>query len=292
MLRSEYHSAFSKPVGVGLRHAHYDDALSETIGVDFVELHSENFFAAGGPIKNLLQKMTERYPVSLHGTALGLGSAVGVDQNYLKQLQRLVEDVRPFVVSDHASFAWTESAGNRAHAGDLLPMPFTEVSAAILADNIDHVQQQLGRQLLIENLVNYLSFDHNSMPEMTFLNSVVDRSGCGLLLDLNNLLVNARNGNANDPLSTASGWLAELSADAVQEFHLAGYSHVRPGELIIDDHSQPVADECWQLYELALKRFGPQTTLIEWDNNLPDWRRLTQEASKAKQIMNHYLLEN
>ncbi len=290
MSRSDFYlQALSKPVGVGLRHSHYRDALSETSGVDFVELHSENFFADGGPTKVLLQQIGERYPISLHGTALGLGSEIGIDADYLTKLTRLVQQVKPFVVSDHASFAWLRHSGSRVHAGDLLPMPFTQTAIKVLADNIDRVQQQLGQRLLIENLVSYLVIDQHTMSEMEFLYEVTEHSGCGVLLDLNNLLVNARNSRAEKPLEVAVQQIRQLPNHTVEEFHLAGFTPVENDQLIVDDHSQPVAEECWLLYEQAIRHFGPQTTLIEWDNNLPSWQRLIEEADKARRVMHRSL---
>lgn len=288
MFRSEHHQALSAAVGVGLRHPHYQDALSETAGVDFVEVHSENFFAPAGATREFIRAVSERYPISLHGTSLGLGSAEPINTDYIQRLKNLTDDIRPFAISDHASFSWSRLNGRRLHAGDLLPLPFIDEASNIMAENIDRVQQILGQQLLLENLVSYIQFKQSPMSEMEFLTKVAEQSGCALLLDINNLLVNAHNQKADDPLQTAKQWIDELPNDLVKEFHLAGYSPVAPGQLIIDDHSQAVNEECWTLFDYALDHFSPQTTLIEWDNQLPDWQRLQQETERARRhILQH-----
>jgi len=288
MFRSEHHPALSAAVGVGLRHPHYQDALSETADVDFIEVHSENFFAPSGATRDFIRAISKRYPISLHGTSLGLGSTEPISTAYLQRLKHLADDIRPFAISDHASFSWSQLHGKRIHSGDLLPLPFINEAADVLADNIDRVQQTLGQQLLLENLVSYIQFKRSPMTEMEFLTRVAERSGCALLLDINNLLVNAHNQKADDPLTTAKRWIDELPDTLVKEFHLAGYTPVAPEQLIIDDHSQPVNEECWALFDYALDRFTPQTTLIEWDNQLPSWRRLQQEAARARDHINQY----
>lgn len=284
--------AITKPVGVGLRHQHYRDALCETSAVDFVELHSENFFAQGGITLSMLEAIADIYPISLHGTAMGLGSAIGIDGAYLDKLKNLVSDIKPFLVSDHASFAWSRFNNQLIHAGDLLPLPFTKDALSHLVNNVKHVQDEIGQQILVENLASYVQFDQSTMKETEFLNELVSQADCGLLLDLNNLLVNEHNfpDESKDvtPLAAAEHWLSEIPVDSVGEIHLAGYSSPAKGNFIVDDHSQPINDECWSLYRYALQRFGPQITLIEWDNDLPDWQVLTAEAHKARQIIHQY----
>lgn len=284
--------AITKPVGVGLRHQHYRDALCETSAVDFVELHSENFFAQGGITRSMLEAIAELYPISLHGTAMGLGSAIGIDQGYLEKLKHLVHDVKPFLISDHASFAWSRLNNRMIHAGDLLPLPFTDDALKYLINNVKHVQDEIGQRILVENLASYVQFDQNSMTETEFLSELVSQTDCGLLLDLNNLLVNAHNFPSQDgdvtPLAAAQQWLQEIPETSVGEIHLAGYRLPANGNVIVDDHSQPINEECWSLYRYALQRFGPQTTLIEWDNNLPDWQVLTAEAQKARQLIHQH----
>lgn len=272
-------------VGVGLRHPHYQAALNAASSIDFVEVHAENFFAEGGLIAEYLQALQACYPISLHATSLGLGSAIGIDTRYLDKLARLVSQINPLLVSDHASFSWSRNHDGRVHAGDLLPLEFTEQGLEILVANVDRVQQRLGRRLLVENLSAYIAPQQAQMHEAEFLAKLVERSQCGLLLDLNNLLVNASNLGYRDPLSQARSWLNYIPLDAVGEFHLAGYTPAQKGELIIDDHSQPVSEQCWELYRTAISRFGPVTTLVEWDNDLPDWHVLVGQAEKARELV-------
>jgi len=272
-------------VGVGLRHQHYREALLGTSAVDFVEVHAENFFADGGMARQLISDVAELYPISLHSTSMGLGSAAGVNHSYLQRLERLVQELKPILVSDHACFTWAEVGGRSAHAGDLLPIEFTQQSLKVMQENVDRVQQLLGRQILVENLSAYIEFEHSQMQETEFLTELVHNTGCGLLVDLNNLLVNGHNFGDGDALHRAKQWLSEIPAVAVGEIHLAGYQPVADGELIIDDHSRPVSDECWQLFRFAVAQFGAVTTLIEWDNELPTWRTLIGQAEQAKAIM-------
>lgn len=272
-------------VGVGLRHPHYREALKGTSAIDFIEVHAENFFAAGGLSKALLKRLSEIYDISLHSTSMGLGSACGIDANYLDKLTGLVTDINPLLVSDHASFAWSRMAGDPVHAGDLLPIEFTQQSLDVLVANVDMVQQKLGRRILVENLSSYIQHALSDMPETEFLSRLVERAECGLIVDLNNLLVNANNFGDGDALARSQAWLNEIPVAAVGEFHLAGYSQVGPGELIIDDHSQAVSDDCWELYRFAIDRFGPVISLIEWDNDLPDWQTLLHQADIARSIV-------
>ncbi|WP_286240855.1 DUF692 domain-containing protein [Neptuniibacter halophilus] len=276
-------------VGVGLRHPHYREALLGASSIDFVEIHAENFFAEGGVIQEILTDMTNIYPVSLHSTSMGLGSAMGINQGYLKKLQRLAERIRPLHISDHACFTWGTLGDKPVHAGDLLPLEFTRQSLTVMSDNIDRVQQLLGRRILIENLSAYVEFKHSTLSETGFLTELVERTGCGLLVDLNNLLVNAHNFSDEPAAEAAKHWLQQIPADAVGEIHLAGYTPAERGALIVDDHSQPVSDECWALYRYALQQVGPVSTLIEWDNQLPDWETLLAQAVQARTIIHSEL---
>lgn len=273
-------------VGVGLRHPHFREALEGASSIDFVEVHAENFFAQGGLSQSVLAEVNEAYPISLHSTSMGLGSARGVNAGYLAKLAALVERINPMLVSDHACYAWSLLGEYQVHAGDLLPLEFSQRSLNVLVENVDRVQQQLGRQILVENLSAYVDLGESDMRETAFLSALVERSQCGLLVDLNNLLVNANNFGRSNPLELAKQWLDEIPVSAVGEFHLAGYTPVAPDELVIDDHSQAVSSPCWTLYRYALSRFGSVTTLIEWDNALPDWQTLLAEAEKARAIIN------
>lgn len=272
-------------VGVGLRHPHYHEALKGTSIIDFVEVHAENFIAEGGVLKTLLQDINEMYSVSLHSTSMGLGSATGVNQSYLTKLNDLVRKINPLLVSDHACFAWGEVNGVSVHAGDLLPVEFSHQSLDVLAENVDRVQQSLGRQILVENLSAYLQIGKNTLTETEFLDRLIQRTQCGLLVDLNNILVNLHNESELNAMDIAEKWLSEIPVNAVAEIHLAGYSEAGSNDLIIDDHSRPVSEECWELYAHAIERFGPVTTLIEWDNDLPDWQTLLDEALRARKII-------
>lgn len=277
-------------VGVGLRHPHFREALEETPKIDFVEVHAENFFSQGGLSQAMLAEVRDRYEISLHSTSMGLGSAQGVNAVYLEKLASLIGQIEPVLVSDHACFAWSKLGEHNVHAGDLLPLEFSRRSLHVLADNVDRVQQQIGRRILVENLSSYVDFGNSDMRETEFLTALVERSQCGLLVDLNNLLVNANNFGRSDPLALAKNWLDAIPAAAVGEFHLAGYTPVAKDELIIDDHSREVSSSCWELYGYALDRFGAVTTLVEWDNDLPEWQTLLAEAEKARAMMGQIFL--
>ncbi|CAA0112438.1 Uncharacterised protein [BD1-7 clade bacterium] len=289
MSRSEHASLSRRQtpglVGVGLRHPHYRDSLSGTSSIDFLEIHAENFFAEGGVIPAVLEDVSQQYPISLHSTSLGLGSATGVNQNYLTRLERLVNRINPLLVSDHASFAWGEFNGHAVHAGDLLPIEFTRRSIDVLVTNIDRVQQTLGRRILLENLSAYTAYPNDIIPETEFLTTIADKSQCGLLIDLNNCLVNAHNFADDPPLAAAQRWFDDIPPSLIGEIHLAGYTPQAKPNFVIDDHSQPVSEQCWELYHYALERTGPVTTLIEWDNNLPEWHILLEQAETARKIM-------
>jgi len=271
-------------IGVGLRHQHFSDALTTPSTIDFVEVHSENFFAQGGATQSVLAQASEKHAISLHSTAMGLGSAQGVPRHYLQKLKGLASICNPILMSDHACFSWSQLNGQQVHAGDLLPLAYSEGTLKVLAHNIDRVQQSLGRSLLVENLSAYIQYSHNFMPETEFLVRLAELTGCKLLVDLNNIIVTANNINSAQPLDYAQQWLADIPTTLVGEIHLAGFTKVNEGELIIDDHSQAVSCQGWRLYRKALERFGKVPTLVEWDNNLPSWQTLVAEAGKARSI--------
>lgn len=295
----EFKSENKVAIGVGLRHPHYADVLapslnieaSDSMQIDFVEVHSENFFAQGGASRALIKEVAEKYPVSLHSTALGLGSKASIAGGYLESLSELANIVNPFLMSDHAAFSWSEIEGESVHAGDLLPIAFNEKNLKNMANNIDAVQQLTGKRLLIENLSAYLQPKDSILIETEFLVALTELTQCGLLIDLNNLVVNANNFSDIPALEYAQDWLQKIPAHVVGEIHLAGFKPVAEGELAIDDHSQPVSDHGWQLYEFALQRFGAVPTLIEWDNNLPSWQELLLEAHKAR-IVSELVMNN
>ncbi|WP_085296745.1 DUF692 domain-containing protein [Cognaticolwellia mytili] len=284
-------------IGVGLRHNHFEDALNTPANIDFIEVHAENFFANGGASHAVLTDISQHYKISLHATSLGLGSALPAPQNQLDQLTNLVERYQPILLSDHACFSWAESENASVHAGDLLPVPFNDESLSIMVRNVERAQMQLGRKILVENLSAYIELPGSTYSEAEFLVKLCHQSGCKLLVDLNNLIVNAINQplttltseqidseSTIDVLAHAKHWLDKIPAELVGEIHLAGCTPVGSEQLMIDDHGQPVSDDVWHLYHYALQKFGPIATLIEWDENLPTWQVLIAEADKAKSI--------
>ena len=260
--------------GIGLRSAHHEDVIARRPPVAWLEVHTETYFHDGGPHLAALERVREHYPLSLHGVGLGLGSVEPLDRLHLARVRRAVERFEPALVSEHA--CWGHAGGE--HFNDLLPLPYTEEAAQHLAARVRQVQDVLGRQILVENLSSYFAYSASSLAEWDFLAAVVERSGCGLLLDVNNIYVNSRNLGLD-----AERFIAGVPAGAVQEIHLAGHRRNRAGErdLLIDDHGSEVCAEVWALYERALARLGPVPTLIEWDTHLPGLDVLVSEAGKA-----------
>ena len=267
-------------VGIGLRQPHYAQMLRERPHLGFIEVHSENFFADGGAALAVLHQARERWPVSLHGVGLSLGSAAGLDAWHLERLARLVERIEPQRISDHACFARAAPRDGAPvlHANDLLPVAFTEAALGILCANVQRVQDRLKRPLLVENLSAYLRWADNGLAEPEFFNLLARRSGCAVLLDLNNLVVNALN-DSTDAVAVACAWVDAIDPAIVGEIHLAG--HHDAGDIVIDDHGSRVHDGVWQVYRHALRRLGPRPTLIEWDTNLPELAVLLDEARLA-----------
>lgn len=269
-------------VGIGWRQPHYEALLAERPALGFIEVHSENFFADGGLTLAVLDAGREAYPVSLHGVGLGLGSAAGLDDWHLERLARLVDRVQPGWVSDHACFA---RVGSGLHAGDLLPIPFTDESLALLARHLDQVQQRLGRRMLVENISAYVGWAGDTLAEPEFFNELTRRTGCGLLLDVNNLFVNARNAGLGPDAAAdeAMRWVDAIRPGSVGEFHLAGHCELDDG-LVIDDHGSRVRDGVWRAYAHAVQRHGPTPTLIEWDTAVPELGVLLAEAERARAL--------
>jgi hypothetical protein len=274
-------------VGIGLRQPHYREWAERRPALGFVEVHAENFFADGGAALAVLSGVRESHAVSLHGVGLALGSAAGVDGWHLEQLARLVDRIEPVRVSDHACFARASMPGDTTvlHAADLLPIAFTRASLDILCTNVQQVQERLRRPLLVENLSAYLSFDDaDQVPEPEFLATLARRTGCRLLLDVNNLVVNALNAQrgdpeAGDPVAAACAFVDALPAAVVGEIHLAGYCDA--GALVIDDHGSRVHAPVWAVYQHAVARLGALPTLIEWDTDVPALDVLLDEAAQA-----------
>jgi uncharacterized protein (UPF0276 family) len=267
--------------GIGLRQPHYAVLLSDPPRLPFVEVHSENFFAVGGAALAALHEARRHWPVSLHGVGLALGSAAGLDAWHLDRLASLVERIEPVRVSDHASFARAPrtAGGPVVHAGDLLPIAFTDAALDIMVANVQRVQERLKRPILVENLSAYLHWADDRIAEPEFFNALAQRTGCGLLLDVNNLVVNALNDGAADPVAAASRWLDAVDPRFVGEIHLAGYDDREA--LVIDDHGSAVHEPVWRVYRHALARLGPRPTLVEWDTDLPAPEVLLGEAHAA-----------
>lgn len=271
-------NAGSRPIpaqaGIGLRAPHHDEFLERLPDVPWVEVHSENFFADGGRQLEVIDAVRRDYAVSLHGVGLSLGSADALDAEHLRRLRRLVERVQPALVSEHA--CWCGVGG--IHLNDLLPLPGTSESLAHLVSRVGEVQDWLGRQILVENVSSYLRFAGDEMPEWEFIAALARRSGCGILLDVNNIYVSAVNHGFD-----AHAYLAAIPVESVGEIHVAGHSIAQDGRdtLLVDTHDGPVIEPVWALYRAALHRFGRRPTLLEWDAELPALDVLIAEARKA-----------
>ncbi|WP_457425791.1 MNIO family bufferin maturase [Roseateles sp. P5_E7] len=269
-------------VGIGWRQPHYETLLAGRPALGFIEVHSENFFADGGITLAVLDAGREAYDVSLHGVGLALGSAAGLDGWHLDRLARLVERVQPRWVSDHACFA---RVGSGLHAADLLPIPFNDESLALMASHVDQVQLRLGRPMFVENISAYVGWVGDTLAEPEFFNELTRRSGCGLLLDVNNLFVNARNAGfgPDEAADEAMRWVDAIRPGSVGEIHLAGHCELADG-LVIDDHGSRVRDEVWRVYAHAIARLGAVPTLIEWDTAVPALDVLLAEAERARAV--------
>lgn len=258
---------------IGLRAPHYREVLEHLPRLDWVEVHSENFFGGGASLRTLL-RVREHYRVSLHGVGMGLASTAALDQAHLSALRSLCEVVQPAAVSEH--LCWNSATGFVVN--DLLPFPYTREALAHVSRRVQALQESLGRELLVENLSSYISFRQAEMSEGEFLRELSLRTGCGILFDVENLYVNVRNLRVD-----AEAFIKSLPADAVKEYHLAGYS-LRDG-CLVDTHDHPVYPEVWDLYEQVLQHIGPRPTLVEWDSDIPALPVLMGEAAKAQQCM-------
>ena len=267
-------AAAPRRAGVGLRGLHHADWLMARPACGWLEAHAENYFAAGGALPALLDDLHRDYPLSIHGVGLGLGGCDEPDRDHLAQLAALVRRHQPEVVSEH--LCWGSHAG--VHFNDLLPLPFTAETLALVCARVDALQSALGRTVLIEHLASYVVFPESTVAEAVFLAELTRRTGCGLLLDLNNLHVNAVNHGFD-----AMDFLHSLPAAAIGEIHLAGYTPVQiDGEtVLVDTHGSAVCEAVWTLYREALRHFGPKPTLIEWDTDVPPLEVLLAEAALA-----------
>jgi uncharacterized protein (UPF0276 family) len=264
--------------GIGLRAIHHDEVIARGPTVGWLEAHSENYFGRGSAPRRVLAEIRRRYPLSLHGVGLSMGSTDPLDTVHLGEIVRLTRELEPMFVSEHLSWA---SAGGR-FTNDLLPLPYTEEALLHMVTRVRQVQEALGRQMLIENVSSYLQFAHSQIDEWDFLAELARQSGCGLLLDVNNIYVSAMN-HGFDALRFLNG----IPRGVVQEMHLAGHSvHTIGGrEIRIDTHSAPVCEAVWSLYSAALERFGSVPTLIEWDSEIPPLDVLVAEAQKADRML-------
>jgi uncharacterized protein (UPF0276 family) len=269
-----HYSAMPCSAGIGLRAPHYGEILATRPHVGWFEAHSENYFGEGGQPLYFLERVRSLYPLSLHGVGLSLGSADPLDREHLRQLKSLVARFEPALVSEHLS--WGAVAGR--HFNDLLPLPYTEEALGIVSAHVRQTQDFLGRQILIENISAYLQFRHATMAEPDFIAALVSASGCGVLLDVNNLHVNAVN-HGIDPLA----YLERIPLQAVMEIHLAGFDSA--AGMLIDTHGKGVAEPVWELYRHALARCGPTPTLIEWDTDIPALPVLLDEAGRAQEML-------
>lgn len=282
-MRSEQQQPVAKqpiPVqtGIGLRPPHFDRVLDERPSVPWFELHSENFFCAGGEMHAMLAQVRRDYPISLHGVGLSLGRADALDRNHLQRVAELVRRYEPGLVSEH--LCW--GAVDERHLNDLLPLPYTEEALDCAAEHVEQTQECIGRHILVENVSSYLAWRHSAMPEWEFVTALARRAGCGVLLDVNNIYVNSVN-HGFDP----DTYIRAIPPELVGEIHLAGYTVKENlgAPLLIDSHSRRVSKEVWVLYRLALSHCGPKPTLIEWDQDIPELEVLLDEAEHAQGIL-------
>ncbi|MDO6610389.1 DUF692 domain-containing protein [Shewanella sp. 1_MG-2023] len=259
--------------GLGLRTDHFEYILQHQPAIDWFEVLSENYLVAGGKPRYYLEAIAEQYPVVMHGVSMSIGSTDPLDMDYLKSLKKLSNDINPKWISDH--ICWTSIHGVNSH--DLLPLPYTEETVKHVAERVKIAQDVLGRRLLLENVSSYLSYKDSTMDEWDFLSQVAEEADCLILLDINNIYVSARNHFFN-PLD----YLNKIDPRRVQQFHLAGHSDY--GEYVIDTHDHDVPPSVWTLYQAALERFGPISTMIERDANIPDFPVLYQELLEAQKI--------
>jgi uncharacterized protein len=265
--------------GVGFKPAHFRDILATPQPLGFFEVHAENYMGAGGPPHAQLGALREHYALSVHGVGLSIGSKQPLDRDHLRRLGVLCERYQPESFSEH--LAW--SSHDDVYLNDLLPLPYTQMTLARVAQHIDEVQTALGRQMLLENPSTYIRFSESTIAEVDFLTEISKRTGCGLLLDINNVFVSAKN-HGTQPLA----YLDTFPLDRVKEIHLGGHDEEVDdvgAPLLIDTHGSPIAEAVWTLYAQVIARTGALATLIEWDNDVPDWPTLLGEAVAAQNII-------
>jgi len=267
--------------GLGLRSEHYLDLIEHQQPVDWLEILSENYMIAGGKPLYYLDKICERYPVVMHGVSLSIGSADPLNQTYLHDLKKLAQRVKPKWISDH--LCWTGTNGINLH--DLMPLPYTDEALQHLVERIKKVQDFLGQRILLENVSSYLTYQHSTISEWEFLSAIAQQADCLILLDINNIHVSAHNHGFN-----SLTYLAALPAERIQQIHLAG--HLNKGDYSIDTHDHDIIDSVWELYAESLRRFGPISTMIERDDDIPPLNILLDELQKARTISARVLKES
>ncbi len=271
-------------VGVGLRPQHYEEILSaesaSALGVDWFEAISENYMVPGGRPVRVLDEVRSRFPIAFHGVSLNIGSTDPLGEKHLLELDALIRRFEPAWVTDH--LCWTGVDGRSLH--DLLPLPLTEAALAHVADRVARVQDRLGRRIALENVSTYAAFRDDEMPEWEFLSALAERADCGILFDLNNVFVSAHNHGFD-----AVKYVDAIAGERVFQIHLAGPSEAGP--LLVDTHDSPVREAVWALYERFVRRAGPISTLIEWDESIPPFERVAEEAAKARAILDRIAAE-
>lgn len=266
------------PVGVGLKSQHYQEALEGNHSLAFFEVHAENYMMEGGNHLRFLEAIGNKLPLSVHGVGMSLGSEEGLDKAHLEKFSSVVDRFDPWLVSEH--LAWSVQDGT--YLNDLLPLPLNDTTLAVVADNIKLMQDTIGRRILVENPSTYVSFSATDIPEPEYLNRLASLTECGILLDVNNIYVSAKNHDFD-----AETYVNAIDARAVGEIHLAGHTvkEIDGAELRLDDHGSAVIDDVWALYDYTIKRIGERPTLIEWDTNVPEFHVLASEADKARSLM-------
>ena len=260
--------------GIGLRAPHVTEVLAQRPDVPFFEVHSENYYLDGGPALAALARIRADYPLSLHGVGMSLGSADALDRSHVEKLRTLIARIEPALVSEH--LCWSGVAGR--HLNDLLPLPYTDEALALACARVSELQERLGREVAIENISSYLTFADSTIPEWDFVAALARRTGCKLLLDVNNIYVNATNHGFS-----ADAYVAAVPPDAVAEIHLAGFEDA--DGCLIDTHGAPVAPDVWALYARTIERLGSRPTLIEWDTDIPAFAVLQREAATAQRVL-------
>jgi len=277
-----HNNALPHRAGVGYKAQHLNDILKDPTSIGWIEIHAENYMGDGGRPIAQLKHLRDIYPVSCHGVGLSIGSETGLDPEHLQRLKKLVDWLEPAMFSEH--LAW--STHDTGFLNDLLPVPYTQDVADLVVSHIQQVQETVGRQMLLENPSTYVAFEQTDMSEIDFLSDVAKRSGCGLLLDVNNVFVSATNQHYSP-----TGYIDAYPTEYIGEIHLGGHeedSDDHGDTLLIDSHSRAVVDPVWSLYEYTLAKTGARPTLIEWDNDIPSWDVLASEAAQANVLLDQF----